>query len=60
MQPSKSQLDTIALYLRKLVSEDKTAALVKKVRTEEKADELIKLFETRRSARLQDVERILE
>ena len=61
MQPEKAQLDTLDLYLRKIVSEDKAKALVKRFagKDEEKAQEAIKLFETRSQVRVQDVERLL-
>ena len=61
MQPEKSQLDTLELYLRKIVSEEKARALVKRFanKSEEKAQEAIRLFETRSQTRLQDIERLL-
>jgi hypothetical protein len=62
MQPEKSQLDTIELFLRKLVSKEKALSLVKQFasRDEELADQTIKLFETRSMVRIQDIERLLE
>ncbi|MCK4327968.1 MAG: hypothetical protein KAW41_05915 [Candidatus Diapherotrites archaeon] len=62
MEPEKSQLDTLELYLRKMVSEEKTKELIRKFvdAGEDVADKAIKLFETRHSVRLQDIERLLE
>ncbi|MFC2175323.1 hypothetical protein ACFLQ2_05700 [archaeon] len=62
MQPEKSQLDTLELYLGKLVSGEKTKELIKKFADtdETTADKAIKLFETRSMVRLQDIERVLE
>jgi len=61
MEPEKSQLDTLELYLSKLVSEEKTKEIIRKFADsdEETANNAIKLFETRHSVRLQDIERIL-
>ena len=61
MQPEKSQLDTLELYLWKMVSEEKAKELIKKFSDsdEETANKAIKLFETRHSVRLQDIQRLL-
>ena len=61
MQPEKSQLDTLELYLRKLVSEEKTKEIIKQFADtdEDTAGKAIKLFETRSMVRLQDIERVL-
>jgi len=61
MQPNKSQLDTLEIYLRTLVSTGKAKSLRDRFgrSTEEKADEAIRLFETRSHVRLQDVERLV-
>ncbi len=62
MEPNKSQLDTIELYLRKLVSESKAKEVVARFakKDEEVADKAIKLFETRSMVRLQDIERVFD
>lgn len=61
MAPEKSQLDTLEMYLRSLVSEGKAKSLRKQFesKTEELADEAIKMFETRSHVRLQDIEGLL-
>lgn len=61
MPPEKSQLDTIEIYLKTIVSKDKAAEIMKRVveLDEQKAQELIMLFEQRTNPRLQDVERFL-
>ncbi|MCD6414071.1 MAG: hypothetical protein J7L23_00390 [Candidatus Diapherotrites archaeon] len=62
MPLQKSQLDTIEIYLRTMVSKEKAADLMKKVidLDEEKAEEMIVFFEKRANPRLQDVERFLK
>ena len=62
MAPNKSQLDTIELFLSKMVSTEKAALLRTKFekKDEELADKAIKLFETRRTLRIQDIEKLLE
>ena len=61
MQPEKSQLDTLELYLSKMVSVEKTKEIIKQFADsdEDTANKAIKLFETRHSVRLQDVQRLL-
>lgn len=62
MGPNKSQLDTLELYLRTIVSSDKANSLRERFgrATEEKADEAIRLFETRSHVRIQDIERLVK
>ena len=61
MQPDKAQLDTIELYLRTLVSKEKTSELMERVKQleEPQAQQVVMLFEQRANPRLADVEKFL-
>lgn len=61
MHPDKSQLDTLELYLKKIVSEEKAQSTLKRfaTNTDNKAQEAIRVFETRNLVRIQDIERLL-
>jgi hypothetical protein len=62
MPPQKAQLDTIELYLKSMVSEQKAEELMEKFKKvdETQAQETIMLFERRMKVQLSDIETILK